>query len=150
MCPNHRVPLQRPRRRYQSFISRPVRLVLLLLLYRVDLQNIGKRESLSASPTPANFELAKDEKNETQAEDGNLEQISAADYDPCLDRREDEQKRVLGAQDGHSNVIEMIEEEEEEEDDVDDMFAALTSEKKIKKVKKFVVGVFPSCWKYRN
>ncbi|KAI0810815.1 kinase-like domain-containing protein [Irpex lacteus] len=104
----------------------------------------SKRESLSASPTPANFELLKnddqaDAKAKVQVEHSSGEQISAADYDPSLDRREDEQKRVLGAQDGRDgNVEEVIEEEVEEEEDVDDMFAALTGEKKVKKVKRVV------------
>lgn len=104
----------------------------------------GKRESMSTSPAPDSFALAKEEEEEAQvnghAEDGNREQISAADYDPSLDRREDEKKMLRGVQDGHSDDVEVIEEEEEEED-VDDMFAALTSEKKVKKVKKVVVRV---------
>ncbi|KAI0085914.1 kinase-like protein [Irpex rosettiformis] len=99
---------------------------------------------MSASPAPGNFELSKDEeedaKAQVQMEPNSGEQISAADYDPSLDRREDEQKRVLGAQDTHADDVEMVEEEveEEEEEDVDDMFAALTGEKKIKKVKRVV------------
>jgi len=70
-------------------------------------------------------------------QDGAPDQISAADYDPSLDRREDEQRRVL--KDEPTN-IETIE-EEEEEDDVDDMFAADLTVKKRKKVKKVVVCI---------
>jgi len=69
-------------------------------------------------------------------QDGAPDQISAADYDPSLDRREDEQRRVL--KDEPMN-IETIEEEEEEEDDVDDMFAVASTVKKRKRVKKVVV-----------
>ncbi|KAI0045783.1 kinase-like protein, partial [Auriscalpium vulgare] len=63
-------------------------------------------------------------------------QISAADYDPSLDRREDEERRVRGVKAEPDPDIVMIEEEEEEEEDVDDMFAVTTSTKKVKKVKK--------------
>lgn len=68
-------------------------------------------------------------------QDGAPDQISAADYDPSLDRREDEQRRVL--KDEPMNVESI--EEEEDEDDVDDMFAATSTVKKRKKVKKVVV-----------
>ena len=70
--------------------------------------------------------------------------MSAADYDPSLDRREDEQRRVRGAHEEPNQDVEMIEEEEEEEedDDVDDMFAVSVVEKKrVKKVKKVVVSL---------
>ena len=87
------------------------------------------------------FSLAKgNEEEEVQAkaqQDGGGEQVSAADYDPSLDRREDEHKRVWGTKEEPQDV-EMIEEEEEEED-VDDMFAVATTEKKVKKVKRVVV-----------
>ncbi|KAI0344950.1 kinase-like protein [Trametopsis cervina] len=101
-----------------------------------------KRQSASTSPTPENFELTKggeeeDARVKAQVAGDNQEQLSAADYDPSLDRREDEQKRVHGVQDSKSDV-EVVEEEEIEEDDVDDMFAALTGDKKVKKVKKVV------------
>ncbi len=102
-----------------------------------------KRQTASASPTPDTFALAKgDEEEEVQAkaqEDGVGEQVSAADYDPCLDRREDEHKRVWGTKEEPQD-IEMIEEEEEE--DVDDMFAVATTteKKKVKKVKRVVVS----------
>lgn len=96
------------------------------------------------SPTPAAFSLAKEAegaqtKSETQ--DGVHEQISAADYDPSLDRREDEQKRVFGVKEEPAEDLEVVEEEEEE--DVDDMFAIATTEKKkkTKKVKKVVVSI---------
>lgn len=80
-----------------------------------------------------------------QAENGNVntgEQISAADYDPSLDRREDEGKRVLPPVKVEEE-IEEIEIEEEEEDDVDDMFAVATSDKKpkVKRVKKIAVRI---------
>ncbi|KAA1475862.1 kinase-like protein [Dentipellis sp. KUC8613] len=107
--------------------------------------------SASASPTPADFDLAKQaEEEETQVEaqaearrDGEHEQISAADYDPSLDRREDEERRVRGAEPAQD--VEMIEEEEEEEEDLDDMFAvASTEKKKVKKVKKVVKRAAPA------
>lgn len=111
----------------------------------------GKRESLSATPAPAGFDLFKDgdedAQSKVQAQGGTVEQISAADYDPSLDRREDEEKRVRAVADQSQNEIEMIEEEEEEEeeDEVDDMFAVVTSEKKkVKKVKKVVVCRCPN------
>ncbi|EIW85723.1 kinase-like protein [Coniophora puteana RWD-64-598 SS2] len=67
-------------------------------------------------------------------------QISAADYDPSLDRREDEHRRVLKDEPMAVDpvIVEDIEETEyveEEEDDVDDMFAVATREKP-KKVKR--------------
>ncbi|KZP16066.1 kinase-like protein [Athelia psychrophila] len=103
------------------------------------------RESMSASPTPAAFELAKDNQQEevqvkVQAQNGNNDQISAADYDPSLDRREDEQRRFKD-----EPTVETIEEEEveEDDDDVDDMFA-LESEKKVKKVKKIKKSAVPA------
>jgi serine/threonine-protein kinase PRP4 len=103
----------------------------------------GKRESMSASPTSGAFELAKDDEQEdvqakVQAQNGGTHQISAADNDPSLDRREDEQRRVYKDK---PMAVETIEEEEEE--DVDDMFAVVTTEKKkIKKVKKVVVSTY--------
>ncbi|KAK0227706.1 kinase-like domain-containing protein [Armillaria fumosa] len=107
----------------------------------------NKRASLSPPPTPGNdFELAKDDEAEssqrkTQAENSTLDgavQVSAGDYDPSLDRREDEQRRVFGPTQNEPEVMEMEveEEEEEEEEDVDDMFAVATVEKKPKKFKK--------------
>lgn len=102
---------------------------------------------MSASPTPDAFELAKDDEQEdaqvkVQAQNGNAEQVSAADYDPSLDRREDEQKRILKDDPMAAVAKTMVEEEEEEEeDDVDDMFAVASSVKKAKKVKKVVVSI---------
>ena len=105
---------------------------------------------MSASPRSGNFELSKDEEmgdkeEKVQAEHDSGEQISAADYDPSLDRREDEQRRTLGAQNYHTNDAEIVEEEEveevDEDEDVDDMFAALTGERKVKKVKRVVVSI---------
>jgi serine/threonine-protein kinase PRP4 len=95
------------------------------------------------SPTSGAFELAKDDEEEdaqvkVQAQNDGSEQISAADYDPSLDRREDEQRRVR-VKDEPIPEVETIE-EEEEEDDVEDMFAMPTSEKKPKKVKKVIVS----------
>ena len=92
------------------------------------------------------FELAKGGEEEgAQAEaqeqakrDGAPEQISAADYDPSLDRREDEQRRVRGTKEVLNQDGEMIEEEEEE--DVDDMFAVSVADKKTKKVKKVMAS----------
>lgn len=79
---------------------------------------------------------------DVQVQDGAGEQVSAADYDPSLDRREDEHKRVWGGAKEEPKDVEMIEEEEEveDDDDVDDMFAVATSEKKVKKVKRIVVS----------
>ena len=97
---------------------------------------LGRHESESVSPTPGEFALAKEgESSGNQRMDQmGVEQISAADYDPSLDRREDEQKRLVMdrtvAEEGEVLV------EEEEEDDVDDMFSiSTTKKKKVKKVK---------------
>ncbi len=70
---------------------------------------------------------------------GDRDQISAADYDPSLDRLEDEQKRVRVTVVEPEMDIEMIEEEVEEDDDVDDMFAVASDIKKVRKVKKVMV-----------
>jgi len=103
----------------------------------------GKRDSASPAPEQGTFELAKDEdegkaRTNAQAQDGTGEQISAADYDPSLDRREDARIRAYNDE---PMAIDVEEIEEEEEEDVDDMFAVATSEKKkkVKKVKKVVV-----------
>ncbi|KAG5642041.1 hypothetical protein DXG03_003739 [Asterophora parasitica] len=103
----------------------------------------NKRESMSASPTPVDFELAKDREQDDahtkfSADNTGAEQISAADYDPSLDRREDEQRRIREPAPEVLTVDEE-EEEEEEEEDLDDMFAVATSEQKVKKVKKKTV-----------
>ncbi|KZT19178.1 kinase-like protein [Neolentinus lepideus HHB14362 ss-1] len=100
-----------------------------------------KRDSASASPTPT-FDLTKNDEQEdiqmtaAEAQNGTGEQISAADYDPSLDRREDEEKRVRGAPEGDGDVEMIEEEEEEDDDDLDDMFAVATHDKKKKVVKK--------------
>jgi len=111
-----------------------------------------RRGSQSASPAPDIFELAKGGEEEgAQAEaqeqakrDGAREQVSAADYDPSLDRREDEQRRVRGAKEELNQDVEMI--EDEDEDDVDDMFAVSVADmkKKIKKVKKVIKPALPA------
>jgi serine/threonine-protein kinase PRP4 len=103
----------------------------------------AKRESVSASPEPNGFTLAKDgdgrtqDTSQTQNEGG--EQVSAADYDPNQDRREDEGKRIHDI-DNHADDVEMVVEEEYEEDDLEDMFAVTTTEKKkVKKIRRVVV-----------
>jgi serine/threonine-protein kinase PRP4 len=72
------------------------------------------------------------------------EQISAADYDPSLDRREDEGKRIQppATIEEEEEVVEV----EEDEEDVDDMFAVATSDKKpkVKKVKKIMKPSLPA------
>ncbi|KAH9036263.1 hypothetical protein EDB84DRAFT_1588054 [Lactarius hengduanensis] len=116
-----------------------------------------QQRSQSASPAPGVFELAKGgeeegalaEAQEQATRDGAREQVSAADYDPSLDRREDEQRRVRGAQEELNQDVEMIEveeeEEEDEDDDVDDMFAvSVVDKKKVKKVKKVVKRSLPA------
>ncbi|KAG8217153.1 kinase-like domain-containing protein [Butyriboletus roseoflavus] len=111
------------------------------LVTRMRNGSMSKRDSASPAPEPGAFELAKDEdegkaRTNAQAQDGTGEQISAADYDPSLDRREDARMRAYNGEPIAIDVEE-IEEGEEEEDDVDDMFAIATSEKKkVKKVMK--------------
>ncbi|OSD02162.1 kinase-like protein [Trametes coccinea BRFM310] len=100
------------------------------------------RHTASVSPTPGTFSLAKgDGEEQVQVQNALGEQVSAADYDPSLDRREDEHKRVWGVIEEPDDV-EMV--EEEEEDDVDDMFAIATSEKKVKRVKRVVKPAVPA------
>lgn len=114
--------------------------------YTLKLATPDRQGSQSASPASDMFELAKGGEEEgAQAEaqeqakrDGAPEQISAADYDPSLDRREDEQRRVRGTKEVLNQDGEMIEEEEEE--DVDDMFAVSVADKKTKKVKKVMAS----------
>jgi len=98
----------------------------------------ARRDSASASPTPRDFTLAKDNGGNPSTEQTGSEQISAADYDPSLDRREDEQRRLGGEPKTLQTVEDEIEEVDEEED-VDDMFALPSSDKKVKKVKKIKV-----------
>ncbi|KAI0074693.1 kinase-like protein [Panus rudis PR-1116 ss-1] len=112
----------------------------------------SKRETPTGTPAPAPFSLVKEGDEEeaqakAQAQTGNAEQISAADYDPSLDRREDEQKRVQAVVDKDNSAadVEMVEEEEEEEDEVEDMFAIATTEKKkVKKVKRVAKPAAPA------
>ncbi|KIY73329.1 kinase-like protein [Cylindrobasidium torrendii FP15055 ss-10] len=91
----------------------------------------------SATETAAvanDFDLAKGE-NQLQQEQDEGAQIMAGDYDPSMDRREDEQKRVH-VDDVQAEFEEEVE-IEEDEDDLDDMFAAVTSAKpKVKRVVK--------------
>ncbi|ESK89109.1 serine threonine-protein kinase prp4 [Moniliophthora roreri MCA 2997] len=111
----------------------------------------GKRGSASPSPSVGqDFALAKDDEDESseikrQAEigQGRNDLISAADYDPSLDRREDEQKRINAPLKVESEVEEV---EEEEEDDIDDMFAVATTSKpqKVRKVKKVIKPSAPA------
>ena len=95
------------------------------------------RDSASVSPSPRDFTLAKDsEQGQSRTENTGGEQVSAADYDPSLDRREDEYKR-FGDKVPNDRTIE---EEVKEEDDVEDMFAIPNSDKKVKKVKNVIVS----------
>ena len=113
---------------------------------------LGKRDSMSASPIPDSFSLAKDGDAQdvqvnVQTQDGNQEQISAADYDPSLDRHEHERNLAMGNGNRPEDDVEIVEEEEfeeEEDDDMDDMFAVDKPEKKkVRKVKKVVVSCHP-------
>ncbi|KAK7437116.1 U4/U6 small nuclear ribonucleoprotein prp4, variant 2 [Stygiomarasmius scandens] len=117
--------------------------------------NGNKHASMSPSPSPGDdFALAKadDEKSselKKQQENTAGEQISAADYDPSLDRREDEQRRINAPVRPEPDEVEEIEveekeEEEEEEDDLDDMFAVTDAPKKPKKVKKVSKAMKPA------
>jgi serine/threonine-protein kinase PRP4 len=74
-----------------------------------------------------------------QAEEGQT-QVNAADYDPSLDRREDEFRRVQVVPAVPAGEEEDMEEEEEEEDEdeVDDMFAFAGPKTKKKTGKKKV------------
>ncbi|KAL0566411.1 U4/U6 small nuclear ribonucleoprotein prp4 [Marasmius crinis-equi] len=114
---------------------------------------VSKRGSLSPSPSVGqDFALAKDDEDKSsemkmQVEEHTNIQVSAADYDPSLDRREDEHKRIKApAKAEPEDDVEEIEVEEEEEDDVDDMFAVATSQKpkKTRKVKKMVKPSAPA------
>jgi serine/threonine-protein kinase PRP4 len=98
---------------------------------------LDQRDSASVSPTPRELVLAKE-----SDVDGNLgvehtgEQFSAVDYDPSLDRREDQQK-LFGVERKVETIVDdgEVEMEVEEEDDVDDMFAISTTKTKVKKSK---------------
>jgi serine/threonine-protein kinase PRP4 len=76
--------------------------------------------------------------NSPQDEEDGQAQVNAADYDPSLDRREDEIRRVGGAMPAPSLAVgdEEDEEEEDEEDEVDDMFAFAGAKTKKKTGKK--------------
>lgn len=106
----------------------------------------GIRESVSVSPAPEGFALAKEDGDGdaqvaalTENAQGGAAEQSAADYDPSMDRREDEQKRVRGEDAVVAIDVEEVEVEEEEEEDVEDMFALAMGEKKPKTVKKKVM-----------
>lgn len=104
---------------------------------------------MSASPIPDSFSLAKDGDAQdaqvnVQAQDSNQEQISAADYDPSLDRHEHERNLVMVNGNPPQDDVEIVE-EEEEDDDMDDMFAVEKPEKKkVKKIKKVVKPSVPA------
>ncbi|THH09984.1 hypothetical protein EW145_g1643 [Phellinidium pouzarii] len=109
----------------------------------------GLASPQAISPTIDSFDLSKqNEQSDTamRPPDTASEQVSAADYDPSLDRREDEEKRVRAVvvKDDHHHDVEMVEIEEEEEEDVDDMFALIATEKKTKKVKKVMKPAAPA------
>lgn len=97
----------------------------------------GFRDSISASPAPEGFALAKDsdEGGAQVTTAGASAEQSAADYDPSMDRREDEQKRVRGEDLAITVDVEEVE-EEDDVDDVEDMFALAMGERKVRKVKK--------------
>ncbi|KAJ3533281.1 hypothetical protein NMY22_g7395 [Coprinellus aureogranulatus] len=121
----------------------------------------SKSQRDSASPPPPTsgiddgFALAKEDEEDkdkpsTDAEE-KAEQVKAADYDPSLDRREDERRRFgvdelpgkakeepMVVDDGEEEEVEVTDDEEE---DVDDMFAIAMGddEEKPKKKKKKVV-----------
>lgn len=116
-------------------------------LQALDLNDQGPSTPMkqpSRSPSPAQeqdqeqeqeqFTLAKPDspgkplKAPAGAPDDGQTQVNAADYDPSLDRREDEFRRV-GAPAPVQGEVE-VEEEEEDEEDVDDMFAFAGPKKK--------------------
>ena len=79
------------------------------------------------------FALTKEDERESPAgQTEGQEQISAADYDPSLDRREDEERRVRGIRQ-EDEEMEEVEEVDEDDDDLDDMFAIPDPNKKKKK-----------------
>lgn len=115
-----------------------------------DTESPPQTKPVSRSTSPATngdtFSLAKDgpEAISDSKVDADGEQISAADYDPNQDRREDEERRVrdIIAKNGlhKDNAMDVVEEivedvEEEEDVDVDDMFAIATTKTKKKTVK---------------
>jgi serine/threonine-protein kinase PRP4 len=107
----------------------------------------GHRDSSpSKSPEPADFALAKGDEDDSGApereEGADDVQVLAADYDPSLDRREDEQKRIRDIVRPKDEPINEEEVEEEVEEDVDDMFAIAMGDKKPRKVTKVLVSHF--------
>lgn len=111
----------------------------------------GQATPSRRSPSPDVFELAKLEPETVTARvdtnttgllaGGHIEQ-SAADYDPSLDRKIDDERRAIRDGIGEVEVdkkeesMDVDEEEEEEDDDLDDMFAVATKDvKKSKKTK---------------
>jgi len=92
--------------------------------------------SASVSP-PRDSVLARESDIDGNSGEGNTgEQVSAVDYDPSLDGREDQQK-LFGVERKVESIVVGVdnEMEVEEEDDVDDMFAISTTKKKVKKTK---------------
>lgn len=118
-----------------------------------------QRASITPPPTSTpgqQFELAKgDDTESTNVVDnaagtaGPEQQINAADYDPSLDRREDERRR-FGIENGNAPVPDVMdvdadedeegEETEEEDQDLDDMFAVALDECEAKPKKKKANG----------
>lgn len=101
--------------------------------------------SPSKSPEPTEFALAKadeDDPGAPEREGADGVQVLAADYDPSLDRREDEQKRFRDIVRPKDEPINEEEAEEEVEEDVDDMFAIAMGDKKPRKVTKVLVSPF--------
>ncbi|KAK7040325.1 U4/U6 small nuclear ribonucleoprotein prp4 [Paramarasmius palmivorus] len=121
-----------------------------------DANSVAKRGSASPSPSVSqDFALAKDDEEKASEikpqGDNKNDQISAADYDPSLDRREDEHKRIKVPVKVEAEVEEVVDEEELEEeddddDDIDDMFAVATAlkPKKVRKIKKVVKPSAPA------
>lgn len=106
---------------------------------------VGDQTRDSITPSPEYFELEKHgDTEENQAklstEGGGTEQISAADYDPSLDRREDELKRFqdepIKVDDEQFEEVEEVEEEEV----IEDMFSLEPVLKKVKKTKRVAVS----------
>ncbi|KAL5528939.1 hypothetical protein ACEPAG_4913 [Sanghuangporus baumii] len=114
----------------------------------------GKASPSALSPTMESFSLAKANEQSDATEqpaDEAGEQVLAADYDPSIDRREDEEKRIraVAAKDVVHQDVDMLEVEEEEEgeeeDDVDDMFSLdVVEKKKSKTVKKVMKPAAPA------
>lgn len=139
----------------------------------IRLVGLDGRRSNSGSPEPEerregyDFSLAKEGGEDTQVQVAqeakgvaqDAQQMSAADYDPNVDRRLEEARRVWNAkmQDAAMDVdtipnavnskveaeavheIEVEEADEEVEDDIDDMFAVDSApKKKVKKSSKLV------------